>query len=274
MEGLLPVGRLLYFPQVLNRTLAAAILLFWGVMTVQLIRTEFFSAEGQSLPVPVDFVMKLMFHHEQMIDLILTSQGRRLDGTLHLQPKRLLVGMDGRETPVNLLTGTSSFALNLPETGVQRVVLRGLVELTDQQRCQRLEVTTSLHEARQVGPGLTLFLEGSPERDDWHYILRQAGETVREDTGSMAKIIAAADPHIPGLNFAGIQQIQRQQLASAHVTAHRGTLRLSGEPVDTYVISIEEGGMVAATVHFNQLGQILAIKTFTGYDLYDEGVTP
>ncbi len=260
-------------PVVFYRFIVVGIVLFWLAMTAQLVREEVWSGWRRSQPVPVDFVVRLMFHHEEVSDLTLFSHGHRLDGNLHLQPRRLPAGQD-QAVALDCLTWTGSFALNLPGVDVNRVVLRGLAEITDEQRCQRLELTASLHEPRQNGPGLTLFLEGRPGTDAWHYVVRQAGTVVHEDAGPMLQLLRDADPHLPGISFEGIEQMQRQTAASTSVTAYRDTLRLGGEAADTYVISLRQGDVEEASVHFNQLGQILAIKTFTGYDLYDEGVAP
>ena len=113
-------------------------------------------------------------------------------------------------------------------------------------------------------------MDGSPARDVWHYVLKQAGAVVREDTGPIAQLIAAADPHLPGINLSGVEQLQHQQASATRFSAHRGTLRLNGENIETYVITIQHGETLESTIDFNQLGQILAVKTFAGYDLYDE----
>ena len=252
------------------RTIVAVIIVFWVGMSALLIRTQYFSSGGEALPVPVEFVTRLMFHHEQAADLVPYSQQHRLDGYLHLQPKHLSHGEDGHSAPLDLLSGSGSFALTLPGTNPQRVTLRGIVEIDGQQQLQHLEMTASLHEPGQAGQGLNLAVDGSPARDEWHYILKQAGVVVREDTGPLARLIAAADPHLPGLNLSGFEQLQRQQASSTRYSAHRGVLRLNGENIETYVITIQHGETLESTINFNQLGQILAVKTFAGYDLYDE----
>ena len=252
------------------RTIVAVIIGFWVLMSALLVRTQYFSGSGAALPVPVEFVTRLMFHHEQAADLVLYSQQRRLDGYLHLQPKHLPHGEDGHSAPLDLLSGSGSFAVTLPGTNLQRVTLRGVAELDGQQQVQHLEMTISLHEPKQTGLGLTLAVEGSPAQDDWHYVLKQAGIVVREDAGPIARLIAAADPHLPGLNLSGFEQLQHQQAAGTRFSAHRGALRLNGENIETYVITIQHGETLESTIDFNQLGQILAVKTFAGYDLYDE----
>ena len=254
------------------RTIVAAIIVFWMVMCGLLIRTQYFSRNGESQPVPVAFVTRLMFQHEQAAGLVLYSQQHRLDGYLHVQPKHLPHGEDGHSQAIDLLSGSGSFALTLPGINVQRVTLRGNVEVDSQQQIQRLDLTVSLHEPRQTGPGLGLSIEGSPVRDEWHYVLKQAGVVVREDSGPFARLIAAADPHLPGLDLSSLEQLQRQQAAATRFSAHRGVLRVNGESIDTYVITIQHGETLESTIDFNQLGQILAVRTFAGYNLYDETI--
>ena len=257
---------------VFYRTIVAGIIVFWVVMSGLLIRTQYFSRNGEAQPVPIAFVTRLMFQHEQPAGLVLYSQGHRLDGYLHVQPRHLTHGDDGRSQPLDLLSGSGSFALILPGIKAQRVTLRGVVEVDGQQQIQRLEMTVSLHESKQTGPGLGLAFEGSPLRDEWHYVLKQAGVVLREDSGPLARLLAAADPHLPGLDLSVLGQLQRQQATATRYFAHRGVLRLNGESIDTYVITIQHGETLESTIDFNQLGQILAVKTFAGYNLYDEAI--
>ena len=51
-------------------------------------------------------------------------------------------------------------------------------------------------------------------------------------------------------------------------------MRINDEDAETFVVTIHQGEGMDTEVHVNQLGQVLAVKTFLGYDLYDETLAP
>ncbi len=257
-----------------HRAIVVAIVAFWLLMSTLLVRTQLSESQGELQPVPVDFVCRLMFEHEQPAYLVLYTQHRRLDGYLQLQPKHLPHGEDGKSAALDLLSGSGSFALALPGVDPQRVTFRGVLELDGHRHVRRLDLTANVHQTGQTGQGMTLQLAGRPAQDDWHYTVKEAGTVLREDSGTIASLLAAADPHLPGLRLDAIQQLERQQAADTRYSAHRGTLRLGGEAIDSYVVAVEHGGALKTDVYFDQLGQVLAVKTFTGYDLFDEKLAP
>ena len=64
------------------------------------------------------------------------------------------------------------------------------------------------------------------------------------------------------------------QAATTTLAAHRGLLHINDEDIETFVVTIHQGEGMDIAIHVNQLGQILAVKTFLGYDLYDESLAP
>ncbi len=66
----------------------------------------------------------------------------------------------------------------------------------------------------------------------------------------------------------------RSKRATAKLTARRGVLHTDSEDVEAFVVTIHRGETLETTVYVSQLGQILAIKTFGGYDLYDDALSP
>ena len=147
------------------------ILAFWLVMMALLARVEFSTNEVELMPVPVDYVWKLVFLHDQPSDLTLYNQHVRI-GTFHLQPSRLPNATDGTGGPVRVLSGSGSLALILPGGSNQNITLRGSLELDERNTVKRFGVNVSLHAAGQNPPGLSVVLDGQPEREQWHYQLR------------------------------------------------------------------------------------------------------
>ena len=154
----------------------------------------------------------------------------------------------------------------------QRVIFRGQLEMDDRQQVQHVELSASFHEPKQATAGLSVHLEGQPATDQWHYQLQQGDVTVREGKGTPAELLASADLPAYGIDPRAFGQMGQQVRTT--LTAHRGTLRMNNEEIETYVVTIHHGDSLESTVHLNQLGQILAVKTFLGYELYDETLTP
>ena len=255
------------------RVFVVGIVIFWLLMGTLLVRTELFPDRGTSLPVPVDYVRGLVFRHEQASDLILYNQKRRLDGSFHLQPKRVSVSADGKTAAGNLLSLSGSFLLSLPGLTGQHVIFHGGLELDDQEQPRHLDLSVSLREPTQNAPGVTLHLDGRPAENQWHYQVTQGGETLSEARGTPEEMIGTLDLRGYGLDPRIFAQVGKQAAATT-LTAHRGILRINDEEIETFVVTIRQGEGMETTIHVNQLGQILAVKTFLGYDLYDESLAP
>lgn len=250
---------------VFYRLCVAAIVGFWLWMAALLARSVWFQGDTRPRPVPLEYVGHLVFRHEMASDLVLYRQRRRADGTVHFQPKRLADG--------NLMSASGNFFLGLPGVAGQRVVFHLALELNPGDQVRRAQLSVSVHEAKGTAPGVTLHLDGQPAENRWHYQFLRAGTTLREGDGTPAELLAALEPSAYGLD-AGIlpQAISRQ--GAVTVTAARGTLHVNDDNLDTYVVTIRQGEGLETTVHVNQVGQVVAAKTFLGFDLYDETISP
>ena len=250
------------------RALAVAIVAFWVLMMALLLRVEFSSGESGLLPVPAAYVWRLMFLHDQSSDLVLYGQHQRL-GNFHLQPRRLPTGTDGTGGPIRLLNGSGGFVLDLPS-----VVLRGSLEWDERDALQRFEISVSFHEPHLNAQGVTLVLDGRPEREQWHYQLRRGDVVLQERSGSPSVLLDTLDLRSLGVDPKTLLEMGRQQSASASVTARRGVLHTSGDDIEAFIVTLRQSESLENTIFGSQLGQILAVKTFAGYDLYDDGLAP
>ena len=255
------------------RALAAAIAVFWALMMALLVRVELFSGSSDLLPVPVGYVWKLMFLHDQSSDLVLYAQRQRL-GSFHLQPRRLPTGTDGTGGPIRLLSGSGGLSLSLPGMNPQNVVLRGSLELDETDTLQRFEVNASFHEPRQNTPGWTLQIDGRPSREQWHYQVRSGDTFMQENSGPSSILLDALNLHSLGIDPRSLLETARQQAAASQVTARRGVLHMNGDDIESFIVTMKQGDALENTIYVSQLGQILAVKTFAGYDLYDDSLTP
>ncbi len=255
------------------RVFAAGIVVFWLLMGTLLVRTELFPDRGNTLPVPVDYVGHLIFRHEQPSDLLLFNQKRRLDGSFHFLPKQLNPSADGKTAAGNLLNLSGNFLLTLPGLANQRLLFHGALEMDEHEQIRRVDLAVSLHEAKQSTPGVTLHLDGRPAENQWRYQLTQGGETLREGSGTPEEILQNLDLHAYGMDARLLANIG-PRAGTTTLTAHRGTLRINDEDIESFVVTVHQGEGMDSTIYINQLGQVLAAKTFLGYDLYDETLSP
>ena len=257
----------------LYRLSVAAIVAFWLLMAALPVRTEWFPSRADSLPVPVEFVKKLVFRHELSSDLVLYRQRRRGDGNFHLQPKQLPAD-NAHGGASDLLSTSGNFLLNLPGVPGQRVVFHGTLEIDGRDQVQRVDFAVSLHEPKQNPPGITLHVDGRPEERRWHYLVTRGAETIQEGNNTPEELLAKLNLPARGIDPRVFSQAAPAGSPPVRLTAHRGKLRVGDDEIETYVVTIHHGDTLETTVHVNQLGQILAVKTFLGFDLYDETLTP
>ena len=249
------------------RALTVGIILFWVSMTALLLRLELAPGEAEMLPVPTTFVWRLVFRHEESSDLGLFNGRQRL-GTLHLQPRR----QTAAGGPYHQLTATGAFALDLPGLRGQRMVFHGTLDLNEQEMVERVELAANFPPPRQAG--ITVVFDGQPQLGQWHYLIRSGDGLEKENSGSLETLLDDPDLRATGFDPKIFAQVGRQQAAATTVTARHGTLHMHSEDVETYVVTVRQGDGLESSIHLNQLGQILAVKTFLGYDLYDEAFAP
>ena len=266
----------------LYRLAAAAIFLFWLVMTGLLVRTECFPGSSDLLPVPTNKLFTLMFVHEQASDLVLFQDRARI-GNLHLQPHRFPPSVGPAR---DLLTLNGSTLLHLPGLESQHLTFRANFEMDDQNAVRHFELTATISELtpaslRQTGtplpkppPSLVIALDGQPALNHYHYAVRRGDSLEAEQAGTPAELLDQPELRGLGLSPAVLSGLLRQQGASTTATARRGVLRGKGEDIETYDVTIRQAETVAATVQLSQLGQILAVKTAAGYSLLDESLAP
>ena len=226
---------------VFYRLCVAFIVGFWLLMAGLLVRTVWFRGDVPPTPVPTEYIGHLIFRHELASDLVLYRQRRRVDGTFHFQPKRLEAG--------SLVSASGSFPLALPGVAGQRVAFHGSLEMDAREQVRRVDLSVSLREPKGNDPGTSLHLDGQPVENRWHYQLLRDGATLHEGSGTPAELLAALEPCALGLDPTVLTRAAARP-GAVTVTAHRGKL------------------------HVNQVGQVVAVKTFLGFDLYDETLLP
>ena len=255
------------------RALVLGIVVFWCWTTARLVRTELLPTGRETTPVPITYLWKLVFLHEEPSDLVLYNQQQRL-GNLHIEPHRRVVNGDPGHHADHLITAVGGFSVELPWAAKQNVVLHALLQLDEHEQMRRLEVSAVFHEPKQRNAGTTVMLDGSSGTGLWHYSIRQGDTLIKEQAGTVASLLDTPELRSLGFDPANFTRIEQEQLAKASLSAHRGILSMHGDEIDTYVVSLKDGSGLEATLHLNQLGQILAVKTPAGIELLDGALTP
>lgn len=255
------------------RLLVVGIVLFWLWTTGTLLRTEWNPRANRSAEVPIPFLWKLVFLHEESSDLIVYNRQERL-GSLHLQPHHPGNSPSGGGDFPRSITAIGGFSLDLPGLPRQNVVVHGLMELDRHDVVQKLELSAVVHEPKQTTPGWTLVLEGRPDTGQWHYSVRQGDAVLREHTGTVSQLLDIPELRSLGFDAAALARMQQQRSVGVKIEAHRDKLRINGDDVDTYVVDLKDPNGFESTIHLNQLGQVLAVKTPTDIELLDSALLP
>ena len=239
----------------LARLLAISIVGFWITMTALLIQMETSTAKSSLREVSLAHVFKLVFTHEQPSELHITGDGMRL-GYLRLHPR-----VD-RESGARLIDFTGNLQLRLPGVARQRMSWDGAAELSPGFDAQHLRFDVTLHEPLNSRTELRVDLvkrvavigTGTNRvRHEEVYPLDETGlqrlmEHLEIDVG-MVKALSGGAPNRPVFR------------------AEQSSLRIRGEKIETYLVTIQQSGQTLLDMHISQLGQVLRAKTLVGYTL-------
>lgn len=256
------------------RTLVVGIVGFWLGMTFLLVRMEWAPREADTIAVPTAYLWKLMFLHEEPSDLVIYNQRQRL-GNLHFQPRRQAPEADPRGGEVRQLGAVGNLSADLPWMGRQNVVLHGSVDLGAGDDVRVLRLSAVFHPVGAPhSAGTTVIVDGRPATGVWHYSVQQNEAVVSDETGTLAHLLDRPELRDLGIDPSALAKLQEQSASTLNVMARHGRLRLNQDEIETYVVTFKDANGLEATVHLNQLGQILAIRSFAGINLLDGALTP
>jgi hypothetical protein len=239
------------------------IVVFWVTMTVLLIRHEQATGRSRLREVSVEHVLKLLFAHEQASDLNIHSDRVRF-GQLRVHPH-----ID-KETGTRSLDFNGTLQFHLPTLAAkQRVSWDGTVELDPTLIAQRVQFGVTMHDPNDYRVEARIELMSHTA----YVMMRSAGGSL-EDSYTLDDAGAAKLMEQVGLDPAMIRTLVPQQPSGPRISAQQSFLRIHGEKIDTYMVTVEQGGQTLLEFHLSQLGQILHARTLIGYTLAPDDLLP
>lgn len=246
----------------LTRLLAAAIVIFWLVMTTLLVRLEMNPAGSKMLDVPVAHVVKLMLERGQQSVLTIRENDVPA-GTLMVRPS--MAAADG-----GAFEFSGGMSLRLPLAGLQRITWSGTVTLDPALRARSFHLDLALR-----NPPCAIRVDGEKATGVLSYEVRSADQplasgTLPLDAAQAVKTLAAAGVDASGL--AAFRQVLATRRGDAAWSAKQAVLPIRGERLEVYEIALQQDGTALADIFVSQLGQVLLVKTAFGCTLSAEGL--
>ncbi len=248
----------------LTRLTAVLIVAFWVTMWTLLIRTEV-RPQGSALrEVPLEHVVKLMFHHGQPSDFVIHSDSTRV-GTLLMLPH--IRKEDGQR----LVELTGSIEAHAPGSPRQRISWDGTAELTPELELEVFRLGSFVREAAATSPPTERFeltVHPRTRRAQWQW--RSGSQLVEERSYALDETGLRTALSEWNIDPALLRRMQGFKAPPPRITAHQSTLRIREESAETFLITIEYAGQTWLECHVSQLGQVMHARTLVGWTLSPE----
>jgi hypothetical protein len=231
----------------LHRLTAIIIVIFWFCMTGLLVVREMYPELTRLNDVPVGYVTRLIFQHEQASDLEL-FEGPRDIGNLHLQPRH------NHENGDLTLEYHGALAVDIPGGPHQRLSWVGTLEMDAHFHVKQVQAKIGF----QQGAGqIDLLIE--PPHNIARFSVKNGNLPAEEsqlslDEAGLTTLLAHA-----GLGPMSLAQLKTAgaQFAMPEVNAQTSSLQMNGESVSTFLFTGKMEGQTVIEAHLSQLGQLL-----------------
>jgi hypothetical protein len=248
----------------LYRITSFTIIVFWVVMTTLLIRNEVSPSTSRLREIPVSYVLKQLFGHEQRSNLRIYN-GSTPIGHVFMYPH-----VD-TETDARVLEVTGSLGFDVGPEQKQRISWDSVIRMNAAFDVQVSEYRVRLHEPSDLVADIRV----AANQPLVHVRLSSRGKTIEERDIAMNQSgvegIAqqfGATGDVLGLLQQGAVAAKTQ--AEPVIRARLSSLRIGDQRTETFLVSMEYNGQTYFECHFSQLGQALQAKTMFGYRLQDE----
>lgn len=227
-------------------------------MLFLLIKTEILPHSQSSwLAIPPEHIIQMIFTHEEDSELGIYNANFKI-GNFRISPRK-------EKNQDNRLRYSGDFILQSPISKPQRVYIDGWVVTQPDLTLKSFELRILLR-----NPLLTLEIKTSNETGTFEYKLIQNEEVIREDSGNIADILKENSLNSLGLDPGFFLKAN----SNIQVTARRADLRIRKEQIEVYRLLITHSDSLHTEIDISQIGRLLRVKTFLGYEMLAEGLEP
>ena len=249
----------------LHRLVATCIVAFWIAMTTLLVIQQMYPESANINAVPLPFVGKLIFQHQQASDLQIYDKEKNV-GHMYLQPR-----LDAT-TGARVLDMTGNLVSTLPGMSGQRIGWVANITLDDSFAPKQIHLSISFQ-----APEQQIMLDITPATKEVRYILRNGATVIERNTMTLDEKGIGALLGQVGLSPAMFAQLPANpdtQFAPKF-SAQQSSVKINGETASTYLLSMKVADQPFIEAHVSQLGQVLkASMPLLGYRLAPQNVEP
>ena len=234
----------------LSRLVIICINGFWLAMTGLLVVRELYPESLRLNEVPLAYVGQLVFQHEQASDLRISTSDKD-PGFLHIQPRNVA------STGQHALELHGSVSFTLPGGSRQRLVWIGAFEMSRDFSPARLHLDLSTSES---GQHTDVVVDFAGKKAVFgvkmgEHIVNETAFTL--DEAGFGKLTAGA-----GVDPMLIRQLKASQseIPRFDFSAQSSSLVISGQKLETFLLSVKAGGQDIFSAHLSQLGQVLSAQ--------------
>ena len=235
----------------LSRLVIICITGFWLAMTGLLVVRELYPESLRLNAVPLAYVGQIVFQHEQASDLRIATSDKD-PGFLHIQPRNVAA------TGQHALELHGSVSFTLPGGSRQRLVWIGAFEMSRDFSPARLHLDLSTSES---GQHTDIVVDFAGKRAVFgvkmgEHIVNETAFTL--DAAGFGKLTTGA-----GVNPMLLRQLKASQseIPKFDFSAQSSSLVISGQKLETFLLSVKAGGQDIFSAHLSQLGQVLSAQS-------------
>lgn len=223
---------------------------FWLVMTSLLVVRELYPESTRLNQVPLGYVAQVAFQHQQSSDLRVFASGKD-PGFLHVQP-RTIAGTGRR---VLDFTGTVYFSL--PMGGKQHLSWSGTHEMSPTFSPERLHLDLTTPEIGQHIDVVVDFIANTAA-----FGTNVGGQVTNITSFTLDEAGFGTLMSRAGVDPAMLRQLKASQreMPKFEISAQSSSLIISGQKLETFLLSIKAGEQSVLEAHLSQLGQVLSAQ--------------
>ncbi len=232
------------------RAVAGGIVVFWLAMTALFLRTELYPERRAAwLEIPPAQVLDLLFLHQENSELFIHSGGTPL-GVLHVVPR---IPEDG----LRHLDLRGDFLLRIPGMESQRAYFGFSFQMESDNRLRGLDIDLSLRR-----PAFQIAIHIDPVGRSYHSQTFEGDTLAAKHSGTFDSLLAEPALESFGIGPEQIQARASQLLSNApELTARTGELRMGGEKIAVFFLTIKNGESGEIRIAVNQIGRVLRVDT-------------